>query len=162
MNHSKIIEHYSYLIYRSMKKLNIMGHYDEFLQIGREAVWEASKKFDPHKGEFEPFAYLYIINRMKTAMTKMNRIQARYIVMSDTFLELNGSAINPMKEVSIEEKYFHGLTVKQREVMVERFLNNRSVEETANYLGITVDAVKNRTRDAKKTIIKTLDKDTSS
>lgn len=157
MDNSTQIEQYRYLITLGMKKLKIMGHYDDFYQIGLEAIWEATQKYDSLKGEFEPFAYFYIINRMKTAMTKMNQFQAWFVVTEDKLLERNSHVVYPMEDISIEDKYFNGLTAKQKVVMVERFLNNRSVEETANYLGITIDAVKNRTRDAKKSIIKMLE-----
>jgi len=153
-------EQYLPLIYGAIKKLNIQNNKEEYFQVGLDALWEAASKFNPQTGKFEPFAYFYIINRMKSEMTITNKIHQRYILTEQKYLdqyEENASQYD--ENIALEERYFKDLTVNQRKVMVERFLNNRSIEETAAYLGISIDAVKNRTRDSKKKILEMLQKE---
>lgn len=140
------------LIYGAMKRLKIRGNRDEFYQVGLIALWEASKRYDDTVGTFDVYAYSYILNRMKSAMTRENSYQNRYCPVDHEMLEdSRQTVIQPEVMMSLMMPcYLKCLTAKQNEVIVERYVLNHDVKTTANRLGISVDAVKNRTRDALK------------
>lgn len=148
-----------YLVYGAMKKLHLRGGLDEFYQIGLVALWEASLRYNEEKGEFDHFAYSYIINRMKTSLTRMTKYQERICLTEDHFLETYEEEFSKSENIIndlIMENYLRYLTKNQQEVIRERYINDYSVEETAKQLGISVNAVKNRTRDALKKLRKIL------
>lgn len=140
-----------YLVYGAMKRLRIRGNVDEFYQIGLVALWEASLRYQEDKGEFDSFAFSYIINRMKTAMTRMTNYQQRICLTEDHLLDSHEGDCSDSEKVINElivEHYLLGLTKNQQEVIRERYINDYSIEEVAKHLGISTGAVKNRTRDA--------------
>ncbi|MDB8559594.1 sigma-70 family RNA polymerase sigma factor [Turicibacter sanguinis] len=147
-----------YLVYGAMKRLHIQGNTDEFYQIGLVALWEASLRYEEEKGEFDSFAYSYIINRMKTMLTGMTRYQERHCVTEDQLLDTyEGSSFgDQVMEELMMESYLRGVTPNQQEVVRERYVLNYSVEDVAKHLGISVNAVKNRTRDAMNKLRKSL------
>lgn len=143
-------EQYLPLVYGAMKYLKIYDQKDDFYQIGLVALWEAMVRYDEKKGKFESYAYSYILNRMKTMMSRMNYYRERHQITEDKYL--NMYADKPYASCILNdlvfETYLKFLTDNQQEVVVERYLYNHSVLETSNRLGISVNAVKNRTRDA--------------
>lgn len=52
----EVLEQYEPMITASMRKLNVYGHYEQFRQTGRIALWLAWKRYDEEKGHFAPFA----------------------------------------------------------------------------------------------------------
>ena len=158
-NFDKDYEQYLGLIYGAIKSLNIRikVDHDELIQVGLFALYEAMEKYDSKRlNQFEPYAYFIIKNRLKNELTKRNNYLDRFAVTEDELLNLHESPDLRMTEGYFEENYLHVLTEKQKAVVIERYLNNRSVKETAKVLGITEDSVKNRARDARKALIKHL------
>lgn len=154
-------EDYLPLIYGAMKYLKIQNQRDEFYQIELVALWEASVRYHEERGKFESYAYSYILNRMKTAMSRMNTYGERFTLTEDKYLNLYQASHEPSDMIAdlVFETYLHYLTKNQQAVVVERYLYNHSVIETSNNLGISIDAVKNRTRDALKKLRKMIKRD---
>ncbi len=139
-----------HLVYGAIRQLHIQGNIDEFYQIGLVALWEASIRYDEEKGEFDKYAYSYILNRMKTGLTRMTNYQQRVCVTEDKLLDTygGGSYESEVMDNMMMEIYLGYLTKNQQAVIKERYINDCSLEETAKRLGISVGLVKNRTRDA--------------
>jgi len=157
INFSILCKRYTPLIYGAMKKLNIQGAKEEYIQIGVTALFEATENFDSQKGSFEGYAYFLMLNRMKTAMTKINKEQERFVLVEDEFLNQYESRENELTKEQLLTKYGAILTERQKEVFIARYIEERSVIETAALLGITEDAVKNRAREIRKRILKMLE-----
>ena len=87
---------------------------------------------------------------MKTALTRMTNYQQRIFVTEDQYLDIyeSGSYETKVMDELIMEAYLKYLTKNQQDVIRERYVNDLSVEETTTQLGISVSAVKNRTREA--------------
>lgn len=139
-----------HLIYGAMKQLKIQGQRDEFYQVGLVALWEASVRYEEGKGTFDAFAYSYILNRMKTTLSRMTTYGSRYQVTEPEYMELNAEESFGTKLIGYLafETYLSYLSKNQQDVLTERFLYDSSLEETAKHLNISIHAVKNRTRDA--------------
>lgn len=139
-----------HLVYGAMKQLHIQGNTEEFYQIGLVALWEASLRYEEGKGEFDSYVYSYILSRMKTALTRMTNYQQRICVTEDQYLDIyeSGSYETKVMDELIMEAYLKYLTKNQQDVIRERYVSDLSVEETATLFGISVSAIKNRTRDA--------------
>jgi RNA polymerase sigma factor (sigma-70 family) len=71
---------YEPVIQRIMYSLHIYKNRDEFPQDGIIALWEASKRFDPAKGNFPTYAYHYIKGYILMELTKetMESVRAFY------------------------------------------------------------------------------------
>lgn len=52
------------MVYYVMKKINVSTNDEDYLQLGRIAIYEAWCKFDPLKGEFAPYVYSYIYGKL--------------------------------------------------------------------------------------------------
>lgn len=98
---------------------------------------------------------------MKTVMSRMNTYQERFSLTEDKYLNLyQGSHETPEVIADLVfETYLSYLTKNQQEVVIQRYWYNHSVIETAQNLGISIDVVKNRTRDALKKIRQIIKRD---
>jgi RNA polymerase sigma factor (sigma-70 family) len=72
-----IAEQYVPLVHHMIKRLNIYKDKDEFIQIGLIALWDASRAFDPAKGQFMSYAFMTIKGRMLSHIQKTNKIHGR-------------------------------------------------------------------------------------
>ncbi len=145
-----------HLIYGALRYLKIYRNKDDYYQIGVLALWEASLHFDETKGTFDTYAYSMILGRLKTALTKANRYESR--ARSFEPADLSQMSYENTTDLDLQQLLFESytmyLTPKQANVILERFLYNHDVKTVAKKLGISENAVKNRTRDAMITLRK--------
>src|SRR5690625_3786614 len=79
------ISSYEPMIYSCINKLNILYDKDEYMQIGRLAVYEGLKKFDSSKAKCSESQFLYtmIRQRLIDEIRKTSRYQERNTLVDD-------------------------------------------------------------------------------
>ncbi|CDZ99223.1 RNA polymerase sigma factor SigS [Jeotgalicoccus saudimassiliensis] len=140
------ITSYEPMIYSIINQLNILYDKDEYMQIGRIAVYEAVKKFDPAKASCSEsrFVYTIIRQRLIDEIRKVSRQQERYGTSSgtpdthpstdDTYnLENNSLRI-------LNEREYRWLTLT---------LSGYTLAEISIQLGVSPSTVKNIRRNAR-------------
>ncbi|WP_053360675.1 sigma-70 family RNA polymerase sigma factor [Bacillus sp. FJAT-27251] len=64
---------YAPMIHKIIQSLHIYKNKDEYYQHGLIGLWEAHNNFDPQKGKFSSYAYLFIKGRLMTELTAANK-----------------------------------------------------------------------------------------
>src|SRR5699024_4704807 len=82
----EIITSYEPMIRSIINKLNILYDTDEYMQIGRLAVYEALKKHDKTKCKESLFVYTIIYLRMIDDFRTESKLQYRFTITEVTIL----------------------------------------------------------------------------
>ncbi|MEH7013342.1 sigma-70 family RNA polymerase sigma factor [Neobacillus niacini] len=134
---------YDPMIQRIIYSLHIYKNKDEFHQHGLIALWEASKRFDPAKGNYSTYAYHYIKGYLLMELTKLTMEAERVIYPEDEFWE---NAVAPYSEELWEEdilvSHCHRLTPNQSKWLLQTVLGGLSVSEIAEKEKVSISAVK--------------------
>jgi RNA polymerase sigma factor (sigma-70 family) len=136
----QLAEQYKPMIHKIINSLHIYRNQDEFYQNGLIALWEASIRFDPSKGNFTNYAYTYIKGSLLKQLDKEFRYQQRSICPSEEFWENTDEyhTDNPL-EAEILQSYCETMTPNQRKWVFYTIMDDLSVKEIANkgkYIGI--------------------------
>lgn len=140
------ITSYEPMIHSIIQQLNISFDKDEYMQIGRIAVFEALKKFDTSKTACSEsqFVYTIIRQRLIDEIRKVSRYQERNTITEDGGLEAAGANDRYHLENTAEKV----LNVREYQWFLHAS-SGYSLQETAEVLGISVSTAKNIRRSAR-------------
>ncbi|WHY00040.1 sigma-70 family RNA polymerase sigma factor [Neobacillus sp. DY30] len=143
---------YEPMIQRIISSLHIYKNKDEFRQQGLIALWEASKRFDPGKGNFSTYAYHYIKGYILMELTKETVESERNFYPKEEFWEYaeapcTGEA--PL-EKDIFMRYGRNLTPNQRKWLFHTAVEGLSVSEIAEKEKVSLSAVKSWRKGARE------------
>lgn len=157
-------------IHYHMHKLGIHDPDGEFYSEGMFAMWTAYKKYEPNKGPMSTYFNYTIRYRLIDLLRK--KIQEKekeeaYIEKESTSLthgnksSASNSPLLPTSELSIQdetlwETVFSHLTLNQRKWVYYAIIRDMPLSEIAEQEGVTVDAVKSWSRQARKKLRKVL------
>lgn len=134
-----------------IRSLHIYKNKDEFFQTGLIALWEATRGFDPEKGNFEGYAYSFIRGRIMSELTKASIIADRNVHPSEEFWELAGEAA---EDETLTEllllSYCSSLTENQKKWVLYTCLDSLSIKEIAEKEKVSISAVKSWRKGAKE------------
>lgn len=140
------ISAYEPMVHSIINKLNILYDIDEYMQIGRLAVYEGLKKFDIQKAKCteSQFIYTMIRQRLIDAIRKTSRYQER-----NTLVEDDGLASCSVKD----EYYINTDTVKILNTREYKWFtlaaHGYSLTEIAGQLGVSLSTAKNIRKSAR-------------
>ena len=134
---------YEPMIERIIYSLHIYKNKDEFRQNGLIALWEASKRFDPAKGNFPTYAYHYIKGYILMELTKETMQSERTYYPEVEFMEIAEASYTeePLVE-DILVQHCHTLTPNQRKWLLLTVLEGLGVSEIAEKEKVSLSAVK--------------------
>ncbi|MDQ0201920.1 sigma-70 family RNA polymerase sigma factor [Neobacillus ginsengisoli] len=139
-----LAQQYKPMIHKIINSLHIYKNIEEFYQHGLIALWEASRGFDPAKGNFTNYAYTYIKCFLQQELSKANKDEERSIYPQEEFWE---TVEDLLSEVPLEEEillsYCSTLTENQRKWVMYSALCNFSTKEIAEIEKVSLSAVKN-------------------
>ncbi|MDQ0229491.1 sigma-70 family RNA polymerase sigma factor [Metabacillus malikii] len=145
-----LYEKYMPMINHILSKLSIYKNKEEFRQIGRIALWEASQRFDERKGKFQSYAYAFILGRIKSALTKERKNIEKSLPLDDfNYVEetyYHEDFANIISK-SIIEQVSLLLSTNQKKWFEAYYLYGKSPSEIANEEGVSISAVKSWRRD---------------
>jgi RNA polymerase sigma factor (sigma-70 family) len=134
---------YEPVIERIMYSLHIYKNRDEFRQDGLIALWEASKRFDPAKGNFPTYAYHYIKGYILMELTKETTESERTFYPENEFWDNTESTY--IEEPLVEDillQHCQTLTPNQRKWLLLTVLEGLSINEIAKNEKVSPSAVK--------------------
>lgn len=145
------ISSYEPMIYSVIKKLNILYDVDEFMQIGRLAVFEGLEKFDSTlaKCTESQFIYTLIRQRLIDAILKSSRHAERHVLVEDELL-INYSYNDAYQLYSDTLKLLNEREQQWFLLAVDGF----SLAEISTRLSLSLSTAKNIRRDARLKIRK--------
>jgi RNA polymerase sigma factor (sigma-70 family) len=140
----QLAQTYEPMIHKIIHSLHIYKNKEEFFQIGLIGLWEASRRFDPDKGNFTNYAYTYIKGLLLMEMKKDNKHEERNAYPKEEFwLSVEDShSVCPLEEETLLT-YCPALTANQRKWVMYTALDNLSISEIAKKEKVSVSAVKN-------------------
>jgi RNA polymerase sigma factor (sigma-70 family) len=151
-------------IYYHMHKLGIHDPFGDFYSEGLYAMWNAYQKYEPDKGPLATYFNYTIRNRLvdlirkKTTdeQNKENYVEIEILTSydgnkyGDTKMPLMDSSGIQMKDEKSWEHVFSQLTEKQRKWVHYFIIRDMSLKEIAEQENVSVEAVKDWGKQAKK------------
>ena len=146
------------MIYQIIRSLHIYKNEEEFYQIGLIGLWEAQQRFDEQKGRFFNFAYSFIKGRILTEMFNMNKDAGRVVYPKAEYWELirDEQGAGPFENVLLLS-CCQGLTKKEQKWLLAAYLEDRSVAEIAEAEKVSISAVKQWRKGARKKLRRQLE-----
>lgn len=141
----KIIS-YEPMIHSIIQQLNILYDKDEYMQVGRIAVFEAVSKFDSSKTSCSEsqFVYTLIRQRLIDEIRKVSRYQERQSPAEDNIIEIQ-AADDSYKLENTAQKVLN----KREYQWFTLTLSGYSLKETAELLKVSVSTAKNIRKSAR-------------
>jgi RNA polymerase sigma factor (sigma-70 family) len=145
------IVQYTPMIHHLIKKLRIYKDFDDYIQLGFIALWEAYEKFDAEKGAFSAYAYSTMKGHLLMALKKQMKHAEHHTSLNEESLEvLETKQHNTLLEKEILYLYYKGLNKNEKIYIHEHIINDRPLKEIADKYNVKLDAVKWWGRSAKK------------
>ncbi|WP_221563763.1 sigma-70 family RNA polymerase sigma factor [Alkalihalobacillus sp. TS-13] len=141
----KVLANYDPLIKTMIRRYSHSLEFDESYQIGRIALWEAYKRFDPDKGAFPAYAQRYLSGRFLQIMNK------KYVIMvhaEEHTLEENNSFVVPYLDDLIVNDYLQNLSERERLYVNEIILKQGSMKELARIERVSYETVRSWRKNA--------------
>lgn len=144
MEFEKIYEQLQPMISAHMRKLHIYKNKEHFRQIANVAIWLAWEKYDPQRGDFEPYASQTIRGALLSELTKSSIYEERYIPMEDQIVTAWIERIEEQQQLESLERALETLTVEERDLLINYYYEGYTHKEMAEKRGITLAALQKR------------------
>ncbi|MEW9051225.1 MAG: sigma-70 family RNA polymerase sigma factor [Neobacillus sp.] len=139
----QIAHQYQPMIHKLIRSLHIYRNQKDFYQTALIALWEAHRCFDPRKGDFPSYAYMYIKGKMLSEMTFENKKAERSVYPEEEYW---GTIEDQRAGMPLEAEqllsYCDQLTEKEKKWVLAKFLEGLSTEDLAVRENVTISAVK--------------------
>ena len=139
----QIILDHEELIKKAIFKLKIYRDFEEYMQVGRIALWKAAKNFDKTKGEFAMFAYMTVKYAITRELTRSNDVSENEIAVEDEVF--SNVEQQPTVQPSLEwPEWFSNLKEDEQFLLKVLFLENLNLKEVAAKYNLPYEALKKR------------------
>ncbi|MDT8860366.1 sigma-70 family RNA polymerase sigma factor [Alkalihalobacillus sp. MEB130] len=138
-----VLENYEPMIKKQMVSLRIYKDFDEFLQLGRIALWEAYERFDPSKGNFSTFAISTVRGKFMTLLTKETKYAERNEIADDVRFAYIPSEweMTPLEQEMLDSYTVH-LTDREKTWVHEAIFLQKHTNEIAATYGVSPISVR--------------------
>ncbi|MBB5174550.1 sigma-70 family RNA polymerase sigma factor [Texcoconibacillus texcoconensis] len=138
-----VCESYMPLVKSLVKKWHLHSDPDEFMQLGRIALYEAWCNFDPDHGSFAAYAKSYVHGKIKNELTKQSLLSERYVATEPVVLSEVAPAVTEEERIILEDWIERAnLTERERTWLREAVLYDHHPRDIAARLGVDVEKVK--------------------
>lgn len=139
----QLSDQYEQMIYKIIHLLHIYKNQDDFFQEGLVALWEASNNYNPSKGYFGRYAYVYITGKIKDELRREKRREDRNIHAGDEFWEniKEPVTLDPFGDVPFPT-IICSLTDNQRKWLNYTYFDHLKTREIAEKEQVSISTVK--------------------
>lgn len=132
------------LIKKVIYKLKIYRDLDEYMQVGRIALWQALQKFDDTKGDFAMFAYMTVKYAIIRALTKENHVSEHELAVEEDVIIVN-SQQHFLDTASFEwPEWFEELNKEEQFLLIALYEKELSLKEIADKYMLSYETIKKR------------------
>lgn len=154
-----LAKQYEPMIYKIINSLHIYKDIDEYYQIGLIALWDAMKHFDIEAGHFASYAYANIKGYILQELSKKHLLEERMVCPQEGYWDaLEEVYTEQPLEYDLLLSYCRSLTEKEKKWVIAACLNGYSVKQIAEREQVSVSAVKEWRRSAKRKLRKQLER----
>lgn len=132
------------LIKKVIYKLKIYRDLDEYMQVGRIALWQALLKFDDTKGDFAMFAYMNIKYAIIRALTKANEVSVHELAVEDDIITVNTPQYNLVTSSLEWPEWFEELNEDEQFLLIALYERELSLKEIADKYKLSYETIKKR------------------
>ena len=136
---------FEHIILRVMAKLRIYKEQDNYLQVGRVAVWQALQDFDATKGKLEMYVYMRvkfaIIGELRTRM----KVSEHEVVMDAEPLMYWLDTLSEYKPEEVDRPEWYWQLPRHEQRLLELlFYEGIAMKAAAQMEGVSYDTMKKR------------------
>jgi len=155
LSFEQVLEEFKPMVHHLIHRLGILDPHEEFYQEGLLALWEVSQTYDQEKGKLSSFAYFIIRNRLISLIRKKNKKQEQTEeIVAKSRRETTIGPHDFDWDPYLYQEMVGKLSENQQKWFDSYVIQDLSVKEIAVREGVTVDAVKNWGRLAKRKLMK--------
>ncbi|MBM7667050.1 RNA polymerase sigma factor (sigma-70 family) [Solibacillus kalamii] len=131
------------LIKKVIFNLKIYRDIDEYMQVGRIALWQALQKFDESKGDFAMFAYMSVKYAIIRALSKANHVSEHELTVEDDVMIINSQHHFITSNMEWPE-WFEELNNDEQFLLIELYEKELSVKDIADKYRLNYETIKKR------------------
>ena len=136
---------YEYLILRVLAKYRIFQEQDNFMQVGRLAIWQAQQVFDASKGDFEMYAYMRVKFAIIREIRNNLKVTEKEVVMDDDPLMNWIDMLTEQKQLELDRPEWYWQLFSHEQRLIELlFYEGYRMKDVAQTEGVSYDVIKKR------------------
>lgn len=136
---------YEYLILRVLAKYRIFQEQDNFMQVGRLAIWQAQQVFDASKGDFEMYAYMRVKFAIIREIRNNLKVTEKEVVMDDDPLMNWIDMLTEQKQLELDRPEWYWQLFSHEQRLIELlFYEGYRMKDVAQNEGVSYDVIKKR------------------
>ncbi len=136
---------FEHIILRVMAKLRIYKEQDNYLQVGRLAIWKALQDFDATKGNFEMYAYMRVKFAIIRELQNGVKVTEHEVVMDDEPLMYWLDTSTEHKPLEMDRPEWYWQLLRHEQWLIELlFYEGYEVKDVAQMEGVSYDTMKKR------------------
>lgn len=132
------------LIKKVIYKLRIYRDLDEYMQVGRIALWQALQKYDATKGDFAMFAYMTVKYAVIRALSKANHISEHELAVEEDVMIVNSQQQYLITTGLEWPEWFEELNKDEQFLLIVLFEKDLSLKEIADKYKLSYETIKKR------------------
>lgn len=140
----QVLEQHDYLVKRAVRKLKIYKNFDDYMQIGRIALWQCITDYDETLGEFEMFAYMRIKYALIRALQRDRKVGEHEVAIEQDDLNFHIDQKQQVRLVTNYPYWFDELKEEERVLLIMHYYEGKTTQEVASKLGYSQEAMKKR------------------
>ncbi|OBW55949.1 RNA polymerase subunit sigma-24 [Solibacillus silvestris] len=132
------------LIKKVIFNLKIYRDIDEYMQVGRIALWQASQKIDETKGDFAMFAYMSVKYAIIRALSKANHVSEHELAVEEDVMIINSQQHYFITSNMEWPEWFEELNKDEQFLLIALYEKELSVKEFADKYRLNYETIKKR------------------
>ncbi|WP_274309858.1 sigma factor [Solibacillus daqui] len=139
------IGEFEYLILRVIAKYKLFQDKENYMQIGRLAIWKAAKEFDETKGNFEMYAYMLIKFAILREFNGNLKVTEHETATEDNKLSyLCDTASDQLPFTMERPDWYYHLFPDHQHLIELLYYEGYSIRDAAKLEGISYEVMKKR------------------
>lgn len=141
---------YEPMLHKIIRSLNIYTNDEDWMQIAKIALWEASTRFDEKKGTFLNYSYTYVKGKLLKELTKRNKLKEDLLETE----QIQEGVTEEYDYLLLLDYCLDHLSSKEQIWLKETVINGLSVIEIAKKYEVSPSSVKYWRKLAKEKLVK--------
>lgn len=158
MEFEEMFEKLQPMITAHMRKLNIYKNFEQFRQVANIAIWLAWERYDPQKGDFEPYASKSIRGALLDELKKSIQYEELQIPTEDSQLQMYLDSMEDERNINILEQLTEEINGIEKKILRAYYFEGNTHKEIANELNMSTAALQKKKSRLLKRLRKVLNK----
>lgn len=140
----QVMEDYMPLIGGMINRLHIHKNKEEFIQIGRIALWKAWQGFNESKGTFSTYAFSYVRGEMLSHLRRESTYEQQHTWLTDEAAEglVSSFPETPAAAEESLEDYLYSLSAREKTWVIEAIIYGRTIQQISVLHSVSSSTVK--------------------